>query len=70
MKEYYIEINERYVQIYKRKKAAFNWVEKYIEQTKNIDLEAYPELIRIWEHDTGVHDCIFETKRGNYKPIR
>ena len=60
MKTYIIEYNGKYIQEYKRKKAAFKWVEKYLEETKPyVDFDECPVCIRIWECSDKCRDCIW-----------
>lgn len=64
MTAYYIELNGKYIEEYKRKANAFKWVEKHVDIAKRyVDLEEYPELIRIWEHKGSEGcECIYEVK--------
>lgn len=64
MKTYYIELNGKWIEVYKRKAYAFKWVEKYVEMAKrHVDLEEYPEHIRILEDkEREGLECIYEIK--------
>lgn len=64
MTTYYIELNGKYIEEYKRKSNAFKWVERHVDIAKRyVDLEEYPELIRIWEHKGREgNECIYEIK--------
>lgn len=63
MTTYYIELNGKWVQSYSRKAYAYKWVEKFIQDTKVVDHETYPDHIKILKAEEYKElECIYEIK--------